>query len=94
MSPRKSHKSTIARNPTRKTTNTPTNFTLTEQASIAPFRKSQIHQDTLNELHHMNKRIRTEITICDDISIQIHILVLITVVVCSEILPSRRPMQK
>lgn len=55
-SPRISHKSEIARNPTRITTKTPTNLTLTEPANIDPIAESQNHQEKLKGLEDQNNK--------------------------------------
>lgn len=56
-SPRISQRSAMARNPTRKTTKTPTNFTATEPTNMAPVADSQNHQGKLKALRlKKNKR--------------------------------------
>lgn len=61
ISPRISHRSTIARMPTKMTTNTPTNFTLTVQASVTPTVDNQTHHCQVKALEWSNFTYRHDI---------------------------------
>lgn len=51
-----SHRSEIARKPTKMTTKTPTNFTATDPASIAPVADSQNHQGKVKALFNSKQK--------------------------------------